>query len=74
MTIKNIMASFRTTGIFPLDQNKVLSLVNSVISTESPVSKPGGLTYGTDLMQRRNRVHVRVQSHSNASAITRECE
>ena len=45
MTIKNIMASFRTTGIFPLDQNKVLSLVNSVISTESPVSTPGGLTY-----------------------------
>ena len=39
------MASFRTTGIFPLDQNKVLSLVNSVISTESPVSTPGGLTY-----------------------------
>ena len=45
MIIKNIMASFRTTGIFPLDRNKVLSLVNSVISTESPVSKPGGLTY-----------------------------
>ena len=45
MTMKNIMASFRTTGIFPLDRNKVLSLVNSVISTESPVSKPGGLTY-----------------------------
>ena len=43
--MKNIMASFHTTGIFPLDQNKVLSLVNSVISTESPVSKPGGLTY-----------------------------
>ena len=32
------------------------------------------VTYGTDLMQRRNRVHVRVQSHANASAITRECE
>ena len=45
MTMKNIMASFRTTGIFQLDQNKVLSLVNSVVSTESPVSKPGGLTY-----------------------------
>ena len=39
------MASFRTTGIFPLDRNKVLSLVNSMISTESPVYKPGGLTY-----------------------------
>ena len=39
------MASFRITGIFPLDRNRVLSLVNSIISTESPVSKPGGLTY-----------------------------
>ena len=45
MTMKNIMASFRTNGIFPLDRNKVPSLVNSVILTESPVSKPGGLTY-----------------------------
>ena len=43
--MKNIMASFRTIGIFPLDQNKVVSLVNPVISTESPVSKPGSLTY-----------------------------
>ena len=45
MTMKNIIASFRTTGIFPMDRNKVLSLVQSTISTESPVSKPGGLTY-----------------------------
>ena len=45
MTMKNIMASFLTTGILPLDRNKVLSLVNSVISTEPLVSKPGDLTY-----------------------------
>ena len=31
-------------------------------------------TYVTDLMQRRNRARVRVQSHASASAITRECE
>ena len=41
--MKNIMVSFHTTENFLLDQNKVLSLVNFVISTESPV--PGGLTY-----------------------------
>ena len=46
MTMKNIMASFSQLE-FLLDQNKVLSLVNSVVSTESLVSKPGGLTYGT---------------------------
>ena len=45
MTMKNIMAGFRTTGIFPLDRNKVLSLVQSTISSESQGCKPGGLTY-----------------------------
>jgi len=45
MTIKNIMASFRTTGLFPVDRYKVLATVQSTIATATPSSKNVGLTY-----------------------------
>jgi len=45
MTIKNIMASFRTTGLFPVDRCKVLATVQSTIATATPPSKNVGLTY-----------------------------
>jgi len=45
MTIKNLMASFHTTGLFPVDRCKALATVQSTIATAIPHSKTVGLTY-----------------------------
>ena len=45
MTIKNIMASFRTTGLFPVDQYKMVVTVQSTIATAMPSSKNISVTY-----------------------------
>ena len=45
MTMKNTIASFRTTGLYPIDRNKVLATVQSTIATETPASKKVGLGY-----------------------------
>ena len=43
MTIKNIMAGFHTTGIYPLDRSKVISALEESVMT--PPHKTGSLTY-----------------------------
>ena len=43
MTIKNIMAGFHTTGIYPLDRNKVISALE--VNVITPPHKTGSLTY-----------------------------
>ena len=42
MTMKNILAAFRTCGICPADRSKVLSLVEP---PSTPKPKAGSLTY-----------------------------
>lgn len=42
MTMKNILASFRTCGVYPINRNKVMSHIEL---PSSPKPKAGGLTY-----------------------------
>ena len=42
MTMKNILASFRTCGVYPINRNKVMSRIEL---PSSPKPKAGGLTY-----------------------------
>ena len=43
MTVKNIMAGFRTGGIYPLDRNKVISKLEEAMFT--PPKQPSKLSY-----------------------------
>ena len=42
MTMKNVLAAFRTCGIFPIDRSKVISRIEP---SSTPQPKAGGLTY-----------------------------